>query len=162
MGYHSDSVNKGNSKSGFRNDCNRSWSLPVHNWRDYPDYLDLFAARLRDAVIEHVDAFALFEKWGDQSDYLWYVDPPYPHHTRTRANQHKYEAEMTDADHIEMVNVLRKLKGMVVLSGYQTDIYRPLEDDGWVKKIRTVSNNTFQSGERTECLWINPAAAADE
>ena len=158
MGYHSDSVNSANSKSGFRNDCNRSYSLPIHNWRDYPLYMDQFAARLRDAVIEQVDAFRLLEKWNKETDYLWYVDPPYPHHTRTRANKHKYVAEMTNDDHRRLVDMLRETAGMVVLSGYQTDLYAPLETDGWKKVCRTMKNTTFQSGERTECLWINPAA----
>ncbi len=135
MGYHSDSVNSANSKSGFRNDCNRSWSLPVHNWRDYPLYMDQFAARLRDAVIEQVDAFRLLEKWNKETDYLWYVDPPYPHHTRTRANKHKYVAEMTNDDHRRLVDMLRETAGMVVLSGYHTDLYAPLEADGWKKSL---------------------------
>ncbi len=158
MGYHSDSVNPANNRSGFRHDCNRSWSLPVHNWRDYPDYMEGFAHRLRDAVIENIDAFRLFEKWRTKADHLWYVDPPYPHHTRTAANRHKYVVEMSDADHRRLVGVLQSLAGMVVLSGYPTDMYRPLEDAGWTKIEKTVRNTTFQSGERTECLWMNPAA----
>ena len=158
MGYHSDSVNIANNKSGFRHDCNRSWTLPVHNWRDYPEYLDGFAHRLRDAVIENIDAFRLFEKWRYKADYLWYVDPPYPHHTRTAANRHKYVVEMSDDDHRRLVDVLRELAGMVVLSGYPTDLYRPLEADGWIRLEKKIRNTTYQAGERTECLWINPAA----
>ena len=158
MGFHSDSVNPANNRSGFRHDCNRSWSLPVHNWRDYPDYLDGFASRLRDAVIENIDAFRLFEKWRDKTDHLWYVDPPYPHHTRTAAHRHKYVVEMSDNDHRRLVDVLLGLTGMVVLSGYQTDLYEPLEANGWTKLEKKISNTAFKSGERIECLWINPAA----
>lgn len=160
MGYHSDSVNSANSKSGFRNDCGRSWTLPVHNWRDYPLYIDQFAARLRDAIIEQVDAFRLMEKWRDKTDYLWYIDPPYPHATRTAANKHKYVVEMSDAEHLQLIEVLQQLRGTVVLSGYPTDLYNPLETAGWQKICRTIKNTTFQSGERTECLWINPTAVA--
>lgn len=160
MGFYSDSVNPENNRSGFRHDCNRSCSLPVHNWRDYPNYMDGFAHRLRDAIIENIDAFRLFEKWRAKADHLWYVDPPYPHDTRTAANRHKYVVEMSDNDHRRLVDVLQGLAGMVVLSGYPTDLYRPFEEDGWQKITKTVSNRAFQSGTRTECLWLNPAAIA--
>lgn len=158
MGFYSDSVNPANNKSGFRHDCSRSWSLPVHNWRDYPEYLDQFAERLRNAVIEQIDAFRLLEKWKGKTDHLWYIDPPYPHHTRTAAKRHQYVVEMNDDEHRQLVEALQQLRGMVVLSGYQTDLYKPLETAGWQKIRRTIKNRTFQSGERTECLWINPAA----
>lgn len=159
MGYCADSVNTANAKSGFRNDCNRSWSLPVHNWCDYPTFLDQFAMRLRNAIIENIDAFRLFEKWKGRKDYLWYVDPPYPHHTRTRAGQHQYSSEMTDSDHKKLVDTLLILNGMVVLSGYPTDLYKPLLQAGWSVVTRQLKNGTIQHGTpRTECLWINPAA----
>ena len=109
-------------------------------------------------MIENIDAFRLFEKWRYKTDYLWYVDPPYPHHTRTAANRHKYVVEMSDDDHRRLVDVLRELAGMVVLSGYPTDLYLPLEADGWIKLEKKIRNTTYQTGERTECLWINPAA----
>jgi len=41
---------------------------------------------------------------------------------------------MTDEDHIELVERLLNIKGMAILSGYASEIYRPLEDAGWMRK----------------------------
>jgi DNA adenine methylase len=155
MGYHSDSVVKGNCKSGFRNDLDRKYTIPSHQWVSYPECLDDFAERLKGVVIENSDAFYLLNKWKNK-DYLWYLDPPYVHSTRTDANKHSYLQEMTDADHENLLEVIQGLKGSVVLSGYDSKIYQQLESNGWKKESKVYRNNTFQSGERIECIWLNP------
>ena len=155
MGYYADSVVIDNSKSGFRNDLDRHWNIPAHAWSDYTDYLDTFAARLQGVVIEHTDAFYLFEKW-KHKPYLWYLDPPYVQSTRTRANSHSYSTELTDEDHERLVKTILELSGMVALSGYDNELYRPLEQNGWLKVQKLFKNITFQAGTRMECLWLNP------
>ena len=153
MGFYSDSVNPQNNISGFRNDSMRSWSLPVHNWRDYPKYIEAFAERLRGVIIENTDAFTLFEKWGKNENYLWYLDPPYPHKVRTSAGRHKYFFEMTDADHERLIATILTVKGKVVLSGYDTPLYQPLLASGWRVAKKNINNAMFN--QRTECLWMN-------
>lgn len=155
MGFHADSVVKGNCKSGFRNDLDRKYTVSSHQWASYPKCLDEFSERLKGVVIEHSDAFYLFKKWKDK-DYLWYLDPPYVHSTRTDFNKHSYLQEMSDNDHHKLLETIQELKGSVVLSGYDSAIYEQLETNGWRKETKIYRNITFQSGARTECLWLNP------
>jgi DNA adenine methylase len=66
-----------------------------------------------------------------------------------------YAHEMTSGDHEALLETLLSIEGMVVLSGYPA----PLYDDalaGW----RRVERAALADGarERTEVLWINPAA----
>lgn len=81
---------------------------------------------------------------------LVYCDPPYMHETRGRTR--RYQFEMTDAQHVELLRVIRRIPAKVMLSGYYTKLYeRTLK--GW----RPV---TFQAVNRagklaTEWLWMN-------
>jgi DNA adenine methylase len=63
---------------------------------------------------------------------------------------------MDDAGHVALLEALRDLKGMVVLSGYHT----PLYDEalaGWT--LHQVEAHADGARKRTECLWLNPACA---
>ena len=64
-----------------------------------------------------------------------------------------YEKEFSDNDHIDLADKLSRVKGMVVLSGYNSDLYNELYK-GWDK----IERNAFADGggKRVECLWISP------
>ena len=85
---------------------------------------------------------------------LIYADPPYVHATRT-AHLKSYTCEMTDAAHIELLHALREHEGMVLLSGYDSEMYRELLL-GW--NTRTKNTTAERGAKKTECLWLNPAA----
>jgi DNA adenine methylase len=155
MSYNATSVCMNNSKSGFRNDGTRAYTTPAHNWASYPAELQFFIDRLRGVVIENLDAFVLIERMSKSKDTLLYLDPPYPQDTRSSSNKHFYEYEMSNEDHTRLVELVLAVKGMVVLSGYATAIYDPLEAAGW-RKVEKVFQINY-SGKRTECLWLNPA-----
>jgi len=70
-----------------------------------------------------------------------------------------YRFEMTDADHAQLSEVLHDLKGMVVLSGYDSPLYDGLYD-GWHKVTKSVFADRAKA--RVECLWLNPAACAGQ
>lgn len=146
--------------TGFRASSKRSGTTPAHDWANYPDAMLAVAERMRGVVIEHRDAVEVIAKH-DGPETLHYVDPPYPHSTRTfkrRAAGQVYAHEMTDDDHRTLALALRGCRGMVVLSGYPCDLYdRDLFPD-WQR----VSIGTFADGAkpREEILWLNPAAAA--
>jgi DNA adenine methylase len=63
---------------------------------------------------------------------------------------------MSDADHIELAKTLRSLKGMVILSGYDSPLYSSLYTGWQIDKKRTIYDG---NGERTEVLFISPVAA---
>lgn len=145
--------------TGFRSNSNRSGTTPAHDWRNYPDSLCAIVQRLSGVVIENRDAGAVMLKH-DGPETLHYADPPYLHETRSQGHNPEtrgYAHEMTDDDHRRMLELLRSLRGMVVLSGYPSALY----DDalpGW----RRVSRAAHADGarDRTEVLWLNPQACA--
>ena len=144
--------------TGFRSNSNRSGTTPAMDWMNYPDALDIIIERLRGVVIENRDA-TLTMKAHDSVETLHYVDPPYVHRTRGNGNpyctKHKYSHELTDDDHLELLNFLQQLDGMVLLSGYPNQLYDDTLD-GWHKRER----EAFADGarRRTEVLWINSLA----
>jgi DNA adenine methylase len=86
------------------------------------------------------------------------VDPPYVHTTRSGKvrgtdSRKSYKHEMTDEHHRELAEVLHRLTGAVVLSGYRCDLYDELYAD-W----RRVDRMALADGarERVECLWLSP------
>ncbi len=117
------------------------------------------AARLKQVQIECDDAVAVIERY-DQASTLFYVDPPYVHKTRSERgaqSRRAYKHEMTDEQHRALAEVLHKVKGMVVLSGYDSELYRELYS-GW--DVRCMTVRTQNPGKKAvECLWLSPAAS---
>lgn len=145
--------------TGFRASSDRSGTTPAHDWQGYADHhLDAFTDRLRGVVIENRPAVQVLLSH-DRRDALHYVDPPYVGSERTMGTD-AYAHEMTDAEHEELAGTLRSLSGAVVLSGYLSPLYERLYGD-W-KRVATESLAASQRAThvRTECLWLNAAAAA--
>lgn len=169
MGFGSNahaSAAKGHRSTGFRASSSRSGTTPATDWANYPPKLAAIVERFSGIVIEHRDAREVMAQH-DAPTTLHYIDPPYVHATRAQSNKYDlkwrmYAVEMTDDDHAELLDFLRGVAGMVVLSGYAHPIY-----DGLLRDWMRVTKNTHADGarERTEVLWINPAGAdrlADE
>lgn len=159
MGHGSDGAS-GVYRTGFRAASNRSGTTPAHDWTNYPPALAQVIERLRGVVIERRPALQVMARH-DSPDTLHFIDPPYLISTRARANRRPgnggvYRHELTEADHVELLAAAQELSGMVVVCGYPSEIYDDLLA-GW----RRVERKAFADGalERTEVLWINPAAA---
>lgn len=119
--------------------------------------------RLVSVLVENKDFRNLIHVY-DSENTFFYVDPPYLPETRKGGY---YQHEMTTDDHRELVEILRGVKGNVMLSGYPNDLYETL---GWERREWSVSCNaagrTKASGlrgvgalsrlqQRTECVWTN-------
>lgn len=152
MGFGSNGHNK---ITGFRANSNRSGTTPAHDWANYPDSLVKVVSRLDGVTIENRDARLVMVQQ-DALSTLHYVDPPYVMATRSDAGA-DYAHEMNDADHGLLLDCLRDLSGMVVLSGYPHPLY-----DAALSSWRRVERAAMADGAkpRTEVLWINPACAA--
>jgi DNA adenine methylase len=158
---HGSSAATSDRTTGFRASMvNRGGALPAGEWPRLPPALEAVTERLQGVLIEQRPALQIIERY-DSADALFYLDPPYMHATRSdkrRGRQmfHAYANEMSDADHAELLAVLPALKGMVVLSGYPTPEY-----DAALQGWRREEIGTHADGalDRTEVLWINPAAA---
>jgi DNA adenine methylase len=115
-------------------------------------------------IIERQDAVEVMRKH-DGPATLHYVDPPYLPETRSQRGRRRrredgahiiYRHEMTRKDHIRLLLALKELRGMVVLSGYPSPLYERLLR-GWTRVERAAMADGAEA--RTECLWLNPAAA---
>lgn len=122
-------------------------------WSGLPDVVYQAASRLKEAQIENRPALDVIRRF-DGSDVLIYADPPYMRNTRT-AHRDQYHHEMTDVDHVELLKALCRHSGMVLLSGYDCELYRDMLPD-W--KMVTTGTTAERGTIRTEHLWINPAA----
>ncbi len=131
--------------SGFRNSKTSNTS-PGKTFRNYVDYFPDFIERLRPVIIENLDYKEIFKKY-DSKDTLFYLDPPYLWGTRSK--KHSYGHEMSDEDHGKMIELIGELKGSVILSGYENEIYGKLGFEKIERKTRT------QKNESTEVLWIS-------
>lgn len=142
-------------QTGFRANSNRSGTTPAQDWAHYPDQIPAFVERLRGIVIENRDALQVMAAH-DGPTTLHYVDPPYVSTTRgTDALRKSYTFEMTEDDHIALLDQLRTLRGAVVLSGYNNPLYRERLAD-W----HCVSRRSYADGARPreELMWLNPRA----
>lgn len=143
--------------TGFRGNCGRSGTTPAHDWRNYPGHVPAFVERLQAVIIESRPAQEVIAAH-DSLHTLFYIDPPYPHSTRNmnRGNA-AYAVEMTDEDHERLAHQLRSVAGMVMMSGYDCDLYSRLYAS-WHR----VEKATHADGarDRIEVLWVNPTCAA--
>ena len=143
-------------KTGFRCEASRKYNTSAHCWAKYPPVLKFVNSRLQGVNIENRPAVDCMIKH-DANDTLHYVDPPYMFETRTLNNRSGiYRHEMNEADHQQLLDTLVSLDGMVVLSGYQCDLY----DDVLTGWTRHEKQSRISAGKgtavRTECVWINP------
>lgn len=157
MGFGSAGATKG--ITGFRIDTKRQYGTAQSLWADYPEHLSFIGQRLSGVLIENRPAIQIL-KDHDALATLHYVDPPYVHDTRYSGAKtgRVYRHEMDDKDHLELLNTLLELEGMVMLSGYPSDLYSDVLK-GW-KRVDTKARISSGRGTdtRIECLWINPAA----
>ncbi len=142
-------------RSGFRAKSYRSGTSPAWDWRKYPDALASVVDRLRGVSIENRNALELIPKM-DRHDVLFYCDPPYPKSTRVKYGA--YEHEMDDGDHRRLAELLHQVKGMAVISSYDSPLYRDLYAD-WTM-MTTVART--DGTDRVECLWISPRGIANQ
>jgi len=147
--------------TGFRSNSNRSGTTPAHDWRNWPDNIEPLHDRLKGVVIENRDAVAVMLQH-DSKDTLHYCDPPYVWGTRAQTKnagqtQRRYRHEMTDDQHVAFCEGVRGLEGMVVISGYESELYDQ-HLPGWQKE--TFGTHADNASDRTEVLWLNSAAVA--
>lgn len=83
-------------------------------------------------------------------DVFWYFDPPYVRSAR-RSSRDMYECEWTDQNHLHFLHHVRTVRGMVMISGYPSELYeRALSD--W---RRVEFQAMTRRGLATEVLWMN-------
>jgi DNA adenine methylase len=130
-------------------------TLPSRQWAGLPLRLCAVIERLESVEIENRPALEVIQRSAHPS-VLIYADPPYP--LSTRANR-MYRHEMSDTDHMQLLDALHAHPGPVVLSGYHCPLYDN-RLQGWHVVERRVQ---AEKGKfRTEVLWLNERACVNQ
>jgi DNA adenine methylase len=138
--------------TGWASDvAGKQYSSIARRWDRVPERIIWAADRLKLVQIENQPAVKLIERYRSQ-ETLIYADPPYVTSTR---NSRAYKFEMSDDDHLELLEALDGHPGPVLLSGYASDLY-----DGRLKHWRRETTRGLALGykKREEVLWINLVA----
>ena len=132
----------------------RGMNDAVSGWLSAVDGLPAIHARMMRVLWMSRPALDVIAKM-DGPGALFYLDPPYPHETRTVPGVYRHE--MDDAAHARLLEQLRGLKGRAMVSGYRCPMYDAALT-GWTRHEMDVANNSA-SGKtkqrRTEVLWCN-------
>ena len=118
-------------------------------WQRVPAELAELAHRLKDAEIENRPALEVMGRFSG-GDCLIYADPPYL--LSSARTQKMYAQEMTETEHLAMLEALRAHNGPAVLSGYDNEIYNAALP-GW-EQVLVKPPKVEKAAVRTEKLWI--------
>lgn len=128
----------------------------VNSWLQAIDGLPELVDRLETVAIRNTTLVKLLRQ-EDTEDTLFYIDPPYLHQTRGYKDAYKFE--MTEDQHIEMLDELEKIEGKFVLSGYHSDLYKKYATrNGWRTHemiISHCSSTEKKKKNKTEVIWMN-------
>ena len=146
--FHQSFGTSNSSKNSWRNVQTYGGPRCATMWNYLPETIIQCCERLKEAQIENIDGIELIKRYDDK-DTLIYCDPPYLQSLRKR---NMYAFEMNDKEHINLLRALKESNSMVVLSGYDNELYNE-ELQGW----RTAEKaTTAQMGKhRIEKLWMN-------
>jgi len=164
LGFGSDAIHRPAPRglrtaisTGLRSRSRANGSSPARDFAGWPDRIHEFTERLRGVVIENKPALQIIEQF-DAEGVLLYVDPPYPKSTRQTADRNGYRHELTDEQHGELAQRLRRARAYVAISSYPSELYERLYD-GW-ERYETTAYADAKRRPRTEVLWISPACSA--
>jgi DNA adenine methylase len=140
-------------RTGWASDvAGKERSGPTRRWNRVPEQIIRVADRLKLVQIENQPAVKLIERYRSE-ETLIYADPPYVSSSR---NSRAYKFEMSDNDHLELLEALDNHPGPVLLSGYASELY-----DNRLKHWRreTATGRAMGYKKREEVLWINHVAS---
>jgi DNA adenine methylase len=157
MGFGAAGATQGST--GLRTDTKRRYTTAQHDWLSYPAAVAAAGVRFAGVLIENRPAVHVMREH-DGPNTLHYVDPPYLHSTRVMRGRGAYRHEMSDGDHFQLIQALCDLEGMVLLCGYENEVYADALA-GWARRAKLARISAGRgTTTRTEVMWMNPACAA--
>lgn len=146
------------TRVGWKSDiAARERAYAAKYWTELPEVILEAAERLRGVQIERRPALEVIRRF-NFPNVLIYADPPYVLSSRSGGKK-QYTHEMTDADHLALLEALKAHTGPVLLSGYASPLYdRALK--GWHRE--TLHTTDQLSRRREEVLWMNFRPAGQE
>ena len=146
--YHQSFGTSNSSKKSWKNVQTYGGPRTATMWNYLPDTILECCKRLKDAQIECIDAIKLCERYNSPDTFI-YCDPPYLQSLRKK---NMYHHEMTEQQHIELLEVLLASESKVIISGYESELYDSMLRE-WHKEKKST---TAQMGvHRTEKIWMN-------
>lgn len=128
----------------------------VNSWlTSIDENLPAVAERFRGVQgIYSADFAYCITRW-DSPDTLFYFDPPYV--PTSRATKAVYENEMDEPAHVRLLEMLPKIKGKFILSGYGNPLYD--SSLSMYRKVEFDFANHAAGGEEkrrmVETIWLN-------
>ena len=136
-------------KNGFRSGQQSNSPNPAKAWAELPERMKYAVERLKGVQIEQLPAAELINRYNTKDVFI-YADPPYLLETRNK--KYLYRKEMSTEDHIQLLEMLSKHPGKVLLSGYENSLYNDILKDWKKVKKKTVADS---GAKRIETLWMN-------
>jgi DNA adenine methylase len=135
-------------KNGYRRGIGAASPNPAKAWAKLPDTIQLSTERLKNAQIEHKDALELISDLYGEDTFI-YIDPPYLQDTRKK---YLYNHEMTDEQHMKLLQIVRESDCKIMISAYENELYNT-ELIGWRKEHKSTTAEC--SRRRIETLYMN-------
>jgi len=119
----------------------------IKMWRD---------VRQIDFELIHGDAIPFLKSYPFTGKELLYCDPPYLRETRKKYYP-LYKHEYTQKQHIELLEVIKSLPCLIMISGYHSRLYSESLNNWKVYSFQAACHH----GVATEYIWMNyPAPVA--
>lgn len=140
--------------NGFRTSSSGYHRMP-QDFMSSTRNLAAITSRLKEVIIENRNYKNLIEQH-DSKTTLFYVDPPYLRDTRSDRDSFYHHEFDSEQDHEQLAEVLKKVKGFVILSGYPSALYEKLYM-GWHTESTMAVTGAAVPGKsiRTEVIWMN-------
>ena len=127
----------------------------VNRWYHLPDRIEALVERLRSIRIENIDAREMVRHFSERPATLLYLDPPY---LMDRVHTYATDANI-ETFHRELLEECVSAKCMIIVSGYQSDLYSEYLNraNGWsARRVVTATRGVEGVNKRrTEVLWVN-------
>ncbi len=116
-----------------------------------PEVIEIWNSRNQtDFELIHGDAISFLKNYLFRGNELVYCDPPYLRETRKKYYP-LYKYEYTLSQHIELLEIIKSLPCMVMISGYESQLYKD--------SLKRWETHCFQAkthhGMATEWIWMN-------
>ena len=145
------------SDCGWKKDVyGRESAYAVRAWNNLPESIKCMAARLKQVQIENRPALDLIKDFNHEN-VLMYLDPHYVLSTRSGGKQYNYE--MSDQDHMELLEAIVDSKAKIMISGYDCELY-DFYLGNW-KKVQ-IAARAQDNKRRVETLWMNYDLEAEQ
>lgn len=135
-------------QNGFRTSQQMTSPDTTKQWNEFMQTIREASLRLKNVQIENMDAMELIKRY-NTADVFIYIDPPYLTNLR---KGYIYKHEMTEEQHIKLLEAALNHSGKVMISGYESEMYAEYLK-GW--NVITKSTQAERGVPRKEVLWMN-------